>query len=143
MDILVLNEWFFVQVVNFLVILVLLNVVLITPIRRVLKKRADTIAAQASEIEGFTSTADAKIKNYQAVLEDARRAAGATRLGLREAGLAEEKAILEVAGVQAGDTLKAARAQVATESKAALETMLAGVAGMADKAASKILGASV
>jgi F-type H+-transporting ATPase subunit b len=143
MDILVLNEWFYVQVINFLAILILLNVVLIAPIRRVLKRRADALASQASEIDGFTSTADSKIKNYQAVLEEARRAAATARLSLREAGLAQEKTILEAAGAQAGDTLKAARAQVATESKAAFATMLAGVTGMADRAASKILGTSL
>jgi len=143
MDILVLDEWFFVQLANFLVILVLLNVVLIAPVRRMLKLRAETIAAQTAEIDGFTSSADGKIKNYQAVLEDARREASASRLALREDGHAQEKAILEVAGTQAGDTLKAARAQVESESKAALETMLAGVTGMADRAASKILGMSL
>ena len=142
MDILVLDKWFFMQVVNFLVILVLLNVVLIGPIRRVLKERAGKIAAQTSEIDGFTSSADSKIKNYQTVLEDARRAAANARLALREEGLATEKTILEEAGTAAGNTLKAAQAQVASESKTALETMLAGVSTMADKAAAKILGAS-
>jgi len=140
MDILVLDGWFFVQLANFLIILVVLNAVLIAPVRRMLKLRAETVAAQTSEIDGFTSSADAKIKNYQAALELARSEAAAVRTGLREQGITEEKAILEVAGSQAGDTLKAARAQVANESKAAYDVMLAGVSGMAEKAASKILG---
>jgi len=142
MNILVLDKWFFMQLVNFLLILWLLRVVLITPIRRMLKKRAEAIAAQTSEIDGFTSSADSKIKNYQAVLEDSRREAANARQTLREEGLAKEKAILEDAGSQAGNTLKAAQAQVAGEAKTALETMLAGVSGMADKAAAKILGQS-
>lgn len=140
MDILVLDGWFFVQVANFLIILVVLNAVLIAPVRRMLKLRAQTIASQTDEIDGFTTSADAKIKNYQAALETARREAAAERAGLREQGLTEEKAILEAAGKQAGDSLKAARAKVADESKAAYDTMLAGVTGMAQKAASKILG---
>mgnify|MGYP001130405853 CR=1 FL=1 len=143
MDILVLDGWFFVQVANFLIILVVLNAVLIAPVRRMLKLRAETIAAQTSEIDGFTSSADAKIKNYQAALEEARSVAAAERTGLREQGLTEEKAILEAAGKQAGDSLKAARAKVADESKVAYDTMLAGVTGMAEKAASKILGKSL
>ncbi|GFK95225.1 ATP synthase subunit b [Fundidesulfovibrio magnetotacticus] len=140
MDILVLDKWFFVQVVNFLVILVVLNAVLIAPIRRMLKLRAGTIAAQASEIDGFTANAESKIKNYQDALEAARVQASATRAGLREEGLSAEKGILEAAGKQAADELKAARTKISGESKAALETMLAGVTGMAEKAASKILG---
>lgn len=143
MDILVLDKWFFVQVANFLIILVVLNVVLIAPVRRMLKLRAETVASQTSEIDGFTSSAEDKIKNYQAALETARREAGAVRTGLREQGGSEEKAILEVAGKEAGETLKAARAKVSSESKAAFDTMLAGVSGMADKVATKILGTSL
>jgi F-type H+-transporting ATPase subunit b len=143
MDILVVDKWFFVQVVNFLLILILLNVVLIGPVRRMLKLRAETVAAQASEIDGFTSSADVKIKNYQAALEEARREASAVRADLREQGAIREKSILEEASEEASVTLKGARAQVADESKAALETMLAGVTGMADKVATKILGTSL
>ena len=142
MNILVLDKWFFVQVINFLIVLVLLRVVLITPIRRMLKKRAETMASQTSEIEGFTSSADSKLKNYQTVLEDARREAANARQSLREEGLVSEKTILEEAGTAAGNTLKAARAEVASQSKTALDAMLAGVSGMADKAAAKILGQS-
>lgn len=143
MDILVLDKWFFVQVVNFLVILVVLNAVLIAPIRRMLKLRAGAIAAQTSEIDGFTSSAEGKITSYQASLEAARREAASVRAGLREEGLAKEKALLESAGEEATVVLKGARATIANESKAAYDVMLAGVSGMAEKAASKILGKSL
>lgn len=140
MDILVLDGWFFVQLANFLIILVVLNAVLIAPVRRMLKLRADTFAAQASEIDGFTSSAEGKIKNYQAALEDARREANAVRIGLRVEGAEREKAILDAANEEAFVSLKGARATVANESKVALETMLAGVSVMANKAVSKVLG---
>ena len=140
MDILVLDMWFFVQLANFLIILVVLNAVLIAPVRRMLKFRADTVAAQASEIDGFTASAEGKIVNYQAALEDARREANAVRTGLRMEGVSQEKAIVDAANEEAYVSLKGARATVASESKVALETMLAGVSGMANKAASKILG---
>lgn len=140
MDILVLDGWFFVQLANFLIILVVLNAVLIAPVRRMLKLRADTVAAQASEIDGFTSSAEGKIKNYQAALEEARREASAVRTGLRLEGVGQEKAIIEAANEEAFVSLKGARATVANESKVALETMLAGVSVMANKAVSKVLG---
>ncbi|MFP5222602.1 MAG: ATP synthase F0 subunit B [Acidobacteriota bacterium] len=140
MDILVLDGWFFVQLANFLIILVVLNAVLIAPVRRMLKLRADTVAAQASEIDAFTSSAEGKIKNYHAALEDARRDASAVRTGLRLEGVGQEKAILDAANEEAFVSLKGARATVANESKVALETMLAGVSVMANKAVSKVLG---
>lgn len=143
MDILVLDKWFFVQVANFLIILVVLNVVLIAPVRRMLKLRADTVASQTSEIDGFTSSAEEKIKNYQAALEEARRQASVARTSLREEGAGQEKAILDAANEEALVSLKGARATVANESKVAFDTMLAGVAGMADKVTAKILGKSL
>lgn len=143
MNIMNLDGWFFVQLANFIIILVVLNAVLVAPIRRILKVRAEAVAAQTSEIEGFTSSADGKVKGYQAALEQARREASVVRVGLREEGQVQEKAILEAAGSEAAETMKLARAKVSSESKAALDVMLAGVAGMAGKAASKILGKSL
>lgn len=143
MDILVLDKWIFVQLVNYLVILLLVNAVLIRPIRRMLKLRADTIAAKNSEVEGFLGSAEGKIQSYQASLESARREASSARAKLREEGASQEKAILESAGSQAAETLKAARAAVQSESKAAYDTMIAGVGAMGEKAASKILGAAL
>lgn len=143
MNIMNLDWWFFVQLANFLIILVVLNAVLIAPVRRMLKVRAEAIAAQTSEIDGFTTSADGKIKNYQAALEQARRDASVVRADLRADGQAKEKAILESAGNDAAETLKLARHKISAESKAASDTMLAGVAGMAERAASKILGTSL
>ena len=67
-----LNATFFVQFVNFVLILILLNVILIGPIRRVLKKRAEFVASQMEGIESFTSSADTKLKDYEAALDAAR-----------------------------------------------------------------------
>lgn len=135
-----INEWFFVQLANFLVTILVLNFILVGPIRRALRKRAELMSGQATEIESFTVSADSKLKNYTAALDEARRQAGAARTAFREEGLAKEKAILETAGSLASESLKAARADVAAQSKAALDVMLAGVSAMAAKAAGKILG---
>ena len=43
------------------IILVVLNVILIGPIRRMLKKRAEFVAAQMGEIEQFTGSAGSKL----------------------------------------------------------------------------------
>lgn len=140
MNILVLDKWFFVQFANFIVLLVVLNAVLVGPIRRILRTRAEAMAAKSAEIDSFTVSAEAKIKDYQSSLEKARQSAAAARMALREEGLAAEKVRLEAAGQAAAESLKAARGQIAADSQTALSTMLAGVPGMAAKAAGKILG---
>ena len=96
MDILVLDRWFFVQLANFLIMLFIVNAVLITPIRRILRLRAERTAAQAAEIDAFSKAAEGKLGSYQAALEETRRQAGQARTALREEGAAQEKSILEV-----------------------------------------------
>ena len=64
-----LNATFFVQLVNFVLILILLNVILIGPIRKILKKRAEFVASQMEGIESFASSADAKLKDYELSLD--------------------------------------------------------------------------
>ena len=79
-----LNATFFVQFVNFFLILILLNVVLIGPIRRILKKRADFVSSQMHSIEQFTTSAATKLADYEKALAEARQQAVAARIALKE-----------------------------------------------------------
>jgi F-type H+-transporting ATPase subunit b len=134
-----LNATFFVQFVNFLLILILLNVILIGPIRRILKKRAAFVASQMEGIESFTTTADTKLKDYEKALDQARQQATAGRLELKAEGLAKEKALLEAAGAEAAGQVQAARADITAQANAAREALKAGVSGLASKAVGKVL----
>ncbi|WP_428564821.1 MAG: hypothetical protein ACP59X_02915 [Solidesulfovibrio sp. DCME] len=136
-----LNATFFVQAVNFLLILILLNVILIGPIRRMLKKRAEFIASQMEGIESFTNSADTKLKGYEAALDTARTAATAGRLAMKAEGQVKEKTILEAAGAEAAAKVQAARADIAAQSEAATKALTAKVSGLASKAVAKVLAA--
>lgn len=136
-----LNATFFVQAVNFLLILILLNVILVGPIRRMLKKRAEFIASQMEGIESFTTSADTKLKDYEAALDTARMAATAGRLSMKAEGQAKEKEILDAAGAEAAAKVQAARADIAAQSEAAGKALTAKVSGLASKAVAKVLAA--
>lgn len=136
-----LNATFFVQFVNFLLILILLNVILIGPIRRILKKRAEFVASQMDGIESFATAADTKLKDYEKSLDAARQAATAERTAMKAEGLAKEKTLLDAAGAEAASTVQAARADIAAQSAAAQKALLAGVSGLASKAVAKVLAA--
>jgi len=135
-----LNSTFFIQFVNFVLILILLNVILIGPIRRILKKRAEHMAEQMGAIEKFAADADAKMKNYESALDEARKAAVGVRMGLKDEGLAVEKDLLSSAGQAVADELKAARAEIASQAGAAKGALEKGVDALAGKAVGKILG---
>ena len=136
-----LNATFFVQLVNFVLILILLNVILIGPIRRVLKKRAEFMASQMEGIESFTTSADTKLKDYESALDAARVAATAGRMAMKADGQAKEKALLEVAGAEAATKLQAAKAEIASQSAAAKKALEGKVSGLASKAVARVLAA--
>ena len=134
-----LNATFFVQLVNFVLILILLNVILIGPIRRVLKKRAEFVASQMEGIESFTQSADTKLADYEKALDAARQEATAGRLAMKAEGVAKEKTLLDAAAADAATTVQEARVQIASQAATAKKALGAGVEGLASKAVAKVL----
>lgn len=135
-----LNFTFFVQLVNFLIALLVLNLILFRPIRGILRKRADLMASRLEEIERFSNAAEEKISSYEASLDEARKQAQEIRGKLKEEGYAEEKSLVEAAMKEAAGVIKAARDKYEQEKSAALKSLESKVNDYAAKVASKILG---
>jgi len=135
-----LDYTFFVQFINFVLILILFNVLLVAPIRKIMTKRAEFMGSQMDNIENFTSSADKKLAGYEKALDDARKAAVQERLSLKQQGLDQEMDILGRVGVEVAESLGKARSEIASQSKAAKSALEAGVGAMATKAVGKILG---
>jgi F-type H+-transporting ATPase subunit b len=135
-----LDATFFVQLINFIVSLIFLNVLLIKPIRGILKKRAESIASSLTETDSFTSAAESKIKNYEAALAEARKAGAQQRLTLKDEGSKEEKQLVEAAVKQAQESLTAARGEIAKQVQAAMDSLKGQADALAQKAVGKVLG---
>ncbi|WP_027183660.1 ATP synthase F0 subunit B [Desulfovibrio inopinatus] len=135
-----LDSTFFIQLVNFVVILIALNVVLIRPIRSVLEKRREYMASQADAIQAFTDTADSKLKNYEETLATARKGATDIRNALRDEGAAVEKDIMEKAGAEVSAKLAEARSEIGAQAAKAMDDLKVKVDVMAGKAVEKVLG---
>lgn len=134
-----LNVTFFIQLVNFLIVLLLLNLILYKPIRGMLKKRAELMSQQVSKIEDFTKTAEDKMASYEQDLDKARVKAQEIRAGLKEEGYENEKGIIQVANNEAGSLVKTARDKITKDKDAALSSLKKEVEKFASKAADKIL----
>ncbi len=134
-----LDYTFFVQLVNFLVILTVLNLVLYRPIRGIIKKRAEVMDEKLRTIEGFAADADAKLRSYKDALSGSRQAAQSVRMSLKEEGLVAESAALSRAAGEAAERLAAARKEIDTQKQSALKSLRAEVAGYAREVAHKVL----
>jgi F-type H+-transporting ATPase subunit b len=135
-----LNTTFFVQLINFLIILFVLNFILFRPIRGIIKKRTDLMADQLNSIERFTSQSKAKMVNYEAALNDARTQGKDIRGQYREQGYVVEKDMVEAASSAAAANLGAARERIAQDKLSAQGALEGKVEQYAKMATEKILG---
>lgn len=135
-----LNVTMLFQLVNFLVTMVVLNALLIRPVREMLKQRQGKISGLLGEAEQFTQQANAKLANYEATLVKARAEATAAREAAKAEGVAREHEIVAAANKQAQDFMQQARADVASQVKAAVESLKGQVEALAAKATAKVLG---
>lgn len=129
-----------IQLINFIVTIVVLNYVLIQPIRGIVKKRRDLASGMLNDAESFAANAADKLENYEAVLVKAREEAAAFRDMKKSEGMSREAELLEAAQHEAQDYLRSSREETR---KAVAETMAAmekRVPELAKMATARLLG---
>jgi F-type H+-transporting ATPase subunit b len=133
-------DWtFFMQLVNFLIILTVLNLILYRPIRGIIKKRAEVMSEKLGTIEDFAAKAEAKLESYKTALSGARVEAQQVRVTLKTEGVAVESSVLAEAGAEAAEKVAAARKEIDGQKQAALKALREGVASHAKNVADKVL----
>jgi len=135
-----LDATVFIQMANFLITLVVLNYLLIKPIREQIAARSALTSGYAADIENFSSKASERLSGYESALADARAQADQLRETMKAEGAAKEQEILHNAQAEAQSYLQASRVETAKAAQAAMTALLSQVNGFASKAASKILG---
>lgn len=132
-----LNITLLFQLVNFLVAIYVLNLLLVKPIREIIKKRKGVLDDLERGATDFESQAAQKLDMYEASLAKARLEASATREQGRNNGLAERNAIVGDAQKSARDILEEARKTVQAQAETALAELRAKVKvfsqGLADR----------
>lgn len=137
-----INITLVIQLANFIVTLVVLNFLLIRPIRDIVKKRRDHASGMLSDAESFTTGAAEKLENYEASLGKAREEASVVRENLKNEGAARESELLGRAQREAQEFLASSREstrQAVADTMAAMEKQVPELAKMA---ATRLLGKS-
>ncbi|MFW6315458.1 MAG: ATP synthase F0 subunit B, partial [Desulfohalobiaceae bacterium] len=81
-----LNITMLIQLVNFLILLAVLNLILIKPIRGIVQQRQEKMAGELSRIEEFNAEAERKMQEYQQALDKARQEGVAIREEFKSQG---------------------------------------------------------
>jgi len=134
---------FIIQVVNFLVLVLILNIFLFKPIRRVLADRAAELNGAKARTAEVDRDVQEKVALYEARLRDAKAKAAEERDALKKAAQAEEAALLEKARKEAADSLGSIRERVAKEASDAKELLREQARGLSLEICEKVLGRSL
>lgn len=133
----------FIQMANFIFMVIALNYVLYRPIRGILRKRADKIGQLNQEIEANTAGARAKAEELQARLEQAKREGAQLREELKDQAREQQRRMIEEATREMEEAVARIREQVAKEITQAREQLKAEVQAFGRQLAEKILGRSI
>jgi len=134
------DKTIFIQGANFLVTIFVLNVLLIKPIREIIKKRKGLMSDQMEKIDAFNANAAKKLEDYEVQLAAARKEAGEIRASMKDVGTAQEQALMSEAGAEASGTIQAARAEIKAQVQGAMDQLTKDVNKFAEQATGKILG---
>ena len=134
---------FVIQFVNFLILMLVLNIFLFKPIRKILadrKARIDGARERAAEVD---KDVQEKMALYEARLREIKAKANAEREALRGGALQEEAAIIEKARKEAADSLSSIKNRVAKEAADAKEFLSVQARVLSLEICEKVLGRSL
>ncbi len=134
------NGSLIIQIINFLFLFFVLNMVLFKPVRKILLERKGKITGLEGGIETLSSEALAKEQAYKDGLKAARKKGLQQKETFVEQASKEEKEIIEKINKQAQANLAEIRSKVAKESENARIALEKEIDTFAGAIAEKILG---
>ena len=138
-----LNLAFFVQVVNFGILVLVLNIFLYKPIRKVLADRRQVVDGARDKAASVDQEVQEKMNQYEARLRDAKADASARRADALKQAQTEETAVLEKARKEAAESLGSIRDKVAKEAADARTLLKQQAELLSGDICEKILGRSL
>jgi F-type H+-transporting ATPase subunit b len=134
-----INYWFFVQLVNFLVLLYVLNLLLFRPLLRQLKERDDRITGYLDQSKDMEQEKNDLMQKLEAKLASTRDSAKEVFEGLRSEGLEAQKRELDSAREDAEQLSKDAREKLEAAAAKAREALRGDVESFARKIVEKMV----
>jgi F-type H+-transporting ATPase subunit b len=138
-----LNVAFFIQLINFGVLVLVLNLFLFKPIRKVLSERRQVIESARSKTVSVEREVQEKMASYEIKLADAKAEAALRRAAALRQAQEEETLLLDQARKEAAASLASICDKVAKESDNARELLKKQAGALSGNIIEKILGRSL
>ncbi|KAF0182938.1 MAG: F-type H+-transporting ATPase subunit b [Nitrospirae bacterium] len=133
------NQWFFVLLANFIILLIALNSLLFQPLSKIFKERDRATKGALDEAKAMTAKKDDAVAKMNAELVAARQKAKETSSVLREAGVAQQKEAMSKAEAAAVQQIEAARKELQAETEKARVALKGDIDKFADDIVRKLV----
>jgi F-type H+-transporting ATPase subunit b len=132
-----------IQMINFLVLIFILNLLLYKPITKIIDERIKKIEDSKSEVDSLDEKAELKIADYEEKMRQARQEAMSQRNEVRDEGEEAGKTIIEGARGEISTMIEGFKVTLASEREAARNVLRDQAKKIAVEISEKVLGRGV
>jgi len=136
-----INNWFFVQLANFILLLIILNKILYKPMLRLFKEREDSTKGALDSAKSMDSAKDDVLAQIDAKLSKARGKARMTFEELSSEGMEMQRNALDSAQNQAVEINRKAKADLEAATEKARASLKSDIETFAKQIVEKLVGA--
>lgn len=138
-----INSTLLIQLANFLVLLLALNLILFKPLRRIIQERELGISTAFTDAKTAQEQMQRLLEQYNASLAEAKQKATAAYTALYQQGLDSQREMITAERTRAGETLDKARAEIAAAADAARTDLKQEADRLSQDITAKLLGRAV
>jgi len=132
-----------IQMINFLILLFILNLILFRPIRNVIKKRNQIIQNFNSDISSLTDEAQDSMERFEQKVLEAKKEGMAQVNKMKGEGERAEADLISATNTEVQAKIEEARKKVASDIQAARTQLQAQVQAFSVAVTEKVLGRSI
>jgi len=134
------NFTFFVQVINFLVLIAILNWLLIKPVMKIIDERRTKVESSEEGAKRLLQETDKALADYERKLAEVRAAAAREKESIRTEGIEREAEIVRAARDESRKMVDEIRERLSIETREASQMLKKDVELLSADIAEKVLG---
>lgn len=131
------------QIVNFLFLILLLNLIVFRPIRNILNKRKEEVSSDRDMIQGLDQKADKYSTELEANISDTKKKGVMEIEALKSKGMEEEQRLLKETYSMIQDRLEKAKMELEEKRLKAGESLKGEIKGFSTDLVEKFLGRGI
>jgi F-type H+-transporting ATPase subunit b len=133
------NNWFFVLLLNFIILLFILNAILFKPLLQIFKEREDSVKGDLDAAKDMREKSEEGIARLNRELAESRGKAKEIFETLKAGGLSKQREVLSATEAEVVATLEKARAEIKSDAEKARQSLRADVDKFSDEIVRKLV----